>query len=64
MASRDCPAANRGAKLQRSSAEFGQEGRRFRASQFRLLAEREDESSVVVFGKGSIKWMDHQDVDK
>jgi hypothetical protein len=28
------------------------------------LAEREDESSVVVFGKGSIKRMDHQDVDE
>jgi hypothetical protein len=44
--------------------EFGQQGRRFRAGQFRLLAEREDESSMVVVGKGTIKRMDDQDVDE
>jgi hypothetical protein len=44
--------------------EFGQQGRRFRAGQFRLLAEREDGSGMVVVGKGTIKRMDHQDVDE
>jgi len=29
-----------------------------------LLAEREDESGMVVVGKGTIKRMDHQDVDE
>ena len=46
------------------SEEFGQQGRRFRAGQFRLLAEREDESGMIVVGKGTIKRMDHQDVDE
>jgi hypothetical protein len=44
--------------------EFGQQGHRFRAGQFRLLAEREEESGMVVVGKGTIKRMDHQDVDE
>ncbi|TEU16788.1 MAG: hypothetical protein E3J21_09920 [Anaerolineales bacterium] len=44
--------------------EFGQQGRRFQAGQFRLLAEREDESGMVVVGKGTVKQMDHQDVDE
>jgi hypothetical protein len=44
--------------------EFGQQGHRFRAGQFRLLAEREDESGMVVVGKGTIKRMEHQDVDE
>jgi len=51
--------------------EFGQQGHRFRAGQFRLLAEREpacyadrDGSGMVVVGKGTIKRMDHQDVDE
>jgi hypothetical protein len=44
--------------------EFGQQGRSFRAGQFRLLAECEDESGMVVVGKGTIKRMDHQDVDE
>ena len=36
----------------------------FRAGQFRLLAEREDESSMVVVGKGTIKRLDDKDVDE
>jgi hypothetical protein len=44
--------------------EFGQQGHRFRAGQFRLLAEREDESGMIVVGKRTIKRMDHQDVDE
>jgi hypothetical protein len=44
--------------------EFGQQGHRFRAGRFRLLAEWEDESGMVVVGKGTIKRMDHQDVDE
>jgi hypothetical protein len=44
--------------------EFDQQGRRFQAGQFRLLAEREDGSGMVVVGKGTIKQMDHQHVDE
>ncbi len=44
--------------------EFGQQGRRFRARQFRLSAEREHGSGMVVVAKGTIKRMDHQDVDE
>ena len=36
----------------------------FRAGQFRLLAEWEGESSVVVVAKGTIKRMDDQDADE
>jgi len=43
---------------------LGQQGHRFRAGQFRLLAEREDESGMIVVAKGTIKRMDHQDVDE
>jgi hypothetical protein len=44
--------------------EPGQQGRCFRTGQFRLLAEREGESSMIVVGKGTIKRMGYQDVDK
>jgi hypothetical protein len=40
-----------------SFEEFGQQGHRFRAGQFHLLAKREDESGMVVVGKGTIKRM-------
>jgi hypothetical protein len=43
---------------------FGQQEHRFRAGQFRLLAEREDESGMVVVATGTIKRMEHQDVDE
>jgi hypothetical protein len=43
--------------------EFGQQERRFRAGQFRLLAEREDDSGIVVVATGTIKRVEHQDVD-
>jgi hypothetical protein len=50
--------------------EFGQQGHRFRAGPFRLLAEREpaccadrDESGMVVVAKGTIKRMDHHAVN-
>ena len=40
---------------------FDQQGRRWRAGQFRPLAEREDEGSIILVRKGTIKRMDHQD---
>jgi len=44
--------------------EFGQQGHRFQVGQFRLLAEREDESGMVVVTKGTIKRMDDWDRDE
>ena len=64
MASHDCPAANWCKAPEKLCVEFGQQGRCFRAGQFRLLAEREDESGMVVVGKGTIKRMDDQDADE
>jgi hypothetical protein len=44
--------------------EFGQQGRRFRAGQLRLLAEREDESGLVLVGKATTKRMDYPAMDE